>query len=88
VVTFDEINRLKDKLPAQLGISKEIKLVESQIHGFLFEIDKKEGDAAFRKSKINYKTITTKGRVMSFTYPDLQDLVKKLNKKQEDYKIL
>jgi hypothetical protein len=41
------------------------------MHGFLFEIDKKEGDAAFRKSDINFKTITTKGRVLSFTFPEL-----------------
>jgi len=71
VSTFDQINKLKDRLPNILGVSKSIALVESQIHGFLFEIDKKEGDAAFRKSDINFKTITTKGRVMSFTYPEL-----------------
>ena len=56
------------------------------MHGFIFEVEKKEGDAAFRRSDRHFKTITTKGRVITFTFPELVNLVKELEEKQDDYK--
>ena len=46
------------------------------MHTFIFEVDKKEGDAGMRKSKENYKIISIKNRFMSFTCSGLKDLVR------------
>ena len=38
----------------------DVKLVDSGVFTYLFEVKKKIGDEAFRKSKNKYKTITVK----------------------------
>jgi hypothetical protein len=67
---------LKKSLEDELEVNKPINIVESNQHGFLFEIEKKEGDTAFRKTKKKFKTISIKNRLMTFTCTDLQNLVK------------
>ena len=59
-----------------MGVNKSITLVESNLHTFVFECVKTEGDAGMRKSKQNYKIISIKNRIMSFTCPGLKDLVR------------
>ena len=50
------------------------------MHGFVFEIEKKEGDAAFRRSKKKFKTLSVKARLLTFTCTELQQLVKEFTK--------
>jgi hypothetical protein len=52
-----------------LGCSKPVNLVESQMHTFVLECDKKEGDAGMRKhgKKYNYKIISIKNKIMVFS---------------------
>ena len=52
----------------------------------MFEVEKKDGDAGMRKSKENYKTVSVKMRMMTFTCRGLQDLVKKFNEYDEQYR--
>jgi hypothetical protein len=54
-------------------------LVDSNLHTFIFEVDKKEGDAGMRNSKTTYKIISIKNRIMSFTCPELKELVREFN---------
>jgi hypothetical protein len=50
------------------------------MHTFVFECDKKEGDAGMRKSKkYNYKIISIKNKIMSFSVQELKDLVREYN---------
>ena len=49
----------------------------------MFEVEKKDGDAGMRKSKENYKTVSVKMRMMTFTCRGLQDPVKKFNEYDE-----
>lgn len=58
---------LKTKVESDLRTTKRVDLVESGLHTFMFEVDKKEGDAGVRKSKNAYKIISIKNRIMSFT---------------------
>lgn len=51
-------------------------MVESNLHTFVFEVDKKEGDNGMRNSKLTYKIISIKNRIMSFTCAELKDLVR------------
>lgn len=41
---------LKTQVESDLGTTKRVDLVESNLHTFMFEVDKKEGDAGVRKS--------------------------------------
>ena len=59
-----------------LSISKTVNLVESNMHTFVFEVDKKEGDDGMRKSQQSYKMISIKNRIMSFTCSGLKDLIR------------
>ena len=59
-----------------LGTNKPISIVESNMHTFIFEVEKKEGDAGMRQSKETYKIISIKNRIMSFTCSGLKDLVR------------
>ncbi len=72
-----EIERLKETVSDDLGV--DVKLVENNTYTYVFEVNKKEGDEAFRKSKVKYKTISIKNKSISFTMNDLQDLVSDYN---------
>lgn len=72
-----KIDELKDQVADDLGI--DVKLVDNNTYTFLFEVNKKEGDEAFRKSKTKYKSISIKQKAISFTINDLQDLVSDYN---------
>ena len=53
------------------------------MHTFIFEADKKEGDAGMRKSTKKYKIISIKNRIMSFTCNELKDTVKEYSELDE-----
>ena len=52
----------------------------------MFEVDKKEGDAGMRKSGHQYKIISIKNRIMSFTNSELKELVREYNELEDNYK--
>lgn len=57
------------------------------MHTFIFEVDKKEGDAGMRKSSINkYKIISIKNKIMSFTCNELKELVKEYVDLDDSYR--
>ena len=61
------------------------------MHTFIFECDKKEGDAGMRinNKKLNgYKIISIKNKIMSFTVNELKDLVREYNDLEDNYKAL
>jgi len=80
------MEKLKRAVEADLGTTKRVDLVESNLHTFMFEVDKKEGDAGFRKSKNTYKVISIKNRIMSFTCNELKELVREYNELEDNYK--
>lgn len=49
-----KIEDLRRKVEDDLDCNKPINLVESQMHTFVFECDKKEGDAGMRKPNKKY----------------------------------
>ena len=57
------------------------------MHTFIFEVDKKEGDAGMRRSQETYKMLSLKNRIMSFTCAGLKDLVRQFCELEEQYKI-
>lgn len=77
---------LKNKVEDDLKTNKPVNLVESNLHTFIFECDKKEGDEGMRKSKQNYKIISIKNRIMSFTCAPLKDLVREFNDLEDAYR--
>lgn len=78
-----EIESLKESVSDDLGI--DVKLVDNNSYTFVFEVGKKEGDDAFRKSKAKYKTVSIKNKSISFTTNDLQDLVSDYNEYTANY---
>jgi DNA mismatch repair protein MSH2 len=44
------MEKLRMQVEQDLGVSKKVELVESNMHTFVFEVDKKEGDDGMRKS--------------------------------------
>lgn len=85
-----KIEDLKRKVEDDLDCNKPVNLVDSQMHTFVFECDKKEGDAGMRKAnkKFNYKIISIKNKIMSFTVSELKDLVREYNELEENYRDL
>jgi MutS family domain IV len=77
---------LRGHVADDLNTNKPVHLVESNLHTFIFEVDKKEGDDGMRKSKKNYKIITIKNRIMSFTNNELKDLVREYNELEDSYR--
>ena len=67
---------LKRSVQDDLGTTKRVDLVESNAHVYMFEVDKKEGDAGMRQSRNAYKVLSMKNRVMSFTCEELKELVR------------
>ena len=45
-----KMERLRQAVENDLGTNKPVAIVESNMHSFIFEVDKKEGDAGMRKS--------------------------------------
>jgi len=70
-----------------LGTNKPVNIVDSGMHTYIFEVDKKEGDAGMRKSNETYKMLSLKNRIMSFTCSGLKDLVRQYLEFEEQYKI-
>ena len=62
-----EIENYKNKLNKDFDLSKPLTIVEHQSCVFLFEVNKKEGDVAMRKSDERFEVITTKKGYISFT---------------------
>lgn len=85
-VIRDKMETLKTSVEQDLGTSKRVDLVESNLHTFMFEVDKKEGDAGVRKSNNQYKIISIKNRIMSFTCSELKELVREYNELEDNYK--
>lgn len=82
----DKMDQLKQHVEQDLQTSKRVDLVESNLHTFMFEVDKKEGDAGVRKSSNQYKIISIKNRIMSFTCAELKELVREYNELEDNYK--
>lgn len=59
--------------------------MESPTHVYMFEVDKKEGDAGMRQSRNEYKILSMKNRVMSFTCEELKELVRQYTDVQSAY---
>lgn len=85
-----KIEDLRRKVEDDLECNKPVNLVESQMHTFVFECDKKEGDAGMRKQhkKYNYKIISIKNKIMSFSVQELKDLVREYNELEDQYRAL
>lgn len=81
------MERLRQAVENDLGVNKPISIVESNMHTFIFEVDKKEGDAGMRKSKETYKMVSLKNRIMSFTCAGLKDLVREFCDLEDQYKV-
>lgn len=60
------------------------------MHTFIFECDKKEGDAGMRNQnkKFNYKIISIKNKIMSFSITELKDLVREYSELEDNYRAL
>ena len=67
---------LKRSVQDDLGTTKRVDLVESNTQAFVFEVDKKEGDAGMRRSGNEYRVLSMKMRVMTFTCEELKELVR------------
>lgn len=76
---------LKKQVEQDLRTKKKVDLVESQMHTFVFEVNKKEGDAGMRQSKNQYKVLGMKMAVTTFTCNELKELVKKYDELNEEY---
>lgn len=80
------MDKLRQAVEVDLKVSRKVELAESGLHTFMFEVDKKDGDAGIRKSKQNYKVISIKNRIMSFTCQELKELVRQYNELEDNYK--
>ena len=77
------MEKLRLEVERDLGVSKSVSLVDSNMHSFIFEVEKKEGDSGMRKSGQQYKIISIKNRIMSFTCSGLKDLVRKFTELED-----
>lgn len=82
-----EIDDYKTEIVDMLELTKSINIIEHQQHGFIFEINKKEGDNAMRNSSLKYETITMKKGYLSFTTKKLAQLNEEFDEIKERYKI-
>ena len=81
------MEKLRQAVDDDLNVSKPVTMVESGLHTFVFEVLKAEGDAGMRKSKQQYKIVSIKNRIMSFTCQGLKDLVRVFQDLEEQYRI-
>jgi len=82
-----QMDAMRQAVQNDLRTNKPVNLVDSNMHTFIFEVEKKEGDAGMRSSQETYKIISIKNRIMSFTCSGLKDLVRQFNELEEQYKI-
>ena len=83
----NKMEQLRRAVEKDLGTNKPVNIVDSGMHTYIFEVDKKEGDAGMRKSNETYKMLSLKNRIMSFTCSGLKDLVRQYLEFEEQYKI-
>ena len=69
---MDGMKKLREELEEELEI--DVHLVTSPSYAFLFEVNKKRGDQAFRKSDRKFKYVQTKKGKISFTLNQLSNL--------------
>ena len=86
-ITYGKIETLRSSIQEGLDLKRNISIQEHNIHGFLFEVDKREGDSALRKSDLTFNIVTTKNKIMTFTCPELKLLVNEFNELQSQYKL-
>lgn len=78
------IENVRQLVSAELGI--DVNLTESGTHTYIFEVNKKQGDEAFRKKgPKRYKTLTVKKGQLTFTVPELQTEVAEYVHLKEEY---
>ena len=77
------MEQLRRAVENDLGVNKPVNICDSNMHTYIFEVDKKEGDAGMRKSQETYKIISLKNRIMSFTCSGLKDLVRQYSELEE-----
>ena len=80
-----KMESLKRSVQEDLGTTKRVDLVESNTQAWVFEVDKKEGDAGMRRSGNEYKVLSMKMRVMTFTCEELKELVRSYSTVQTEY---
>jgi len=81
------MEKLRQAVDEDLGTTKHVNLVDSNLHTFILEVEKKEGDAGMRKSSQTYKIISIKTGKMSFTCTGLKDLVREFSELEDQYKL-
>jgi hypothetical protein len=67
-----EMHKLVHKVQKDLGAAKKVDLVPSDQYTFVFELDKKEADAGFRKTNTKYRSLSVKQRITVFTSAELR----------------
>ena len=82
-----EIDEYRDKLNKEFNFARPITITEHQSSGILFEVNKKEGDVALRKSKENFEVLSTKKGYIAFTSRQLRNIVSDIQELQDQYKI-
>lgn len=80
------MEQLRGQVEQDLGVTRRVEIVESNLHTYIFEVDKKEGDAGIRKYGNRYKIISIKNRIMSFTCNELREIIKEYNELEDNYK--
>ena len=81
------IKAYANELTKEFDLVKPISVIESDTDGYLFEITKKDGDAAFRNSECNYDIKSSKKGYISFTSKKLRKMVEEFQSLQEEYKV-
>jgi len=77
---------LRQDVEDDLATSKGISLVDSLQHTYLFEVNKKEGDAGFRKSAEQYRVVSVKQGRSLFTCKQLKELANQHLELEEAYR--
>jgi DNA mismatch repair protein MSH2 len=83
--TLGQMENLRKEVEEDLG-NCDVKLVDHNTLTFVFEVNKKEGDDAFRQTNKKYKTISVKQRTLTFVNSDLSELVADYNDQKSEYK--
>ena len=68
------MEKIKDEVERDLNCP--VNMIESNQHGYLFEVEKKKGDAGFRSSQMTYKQTTVKLGKICFSNHELRNVVK------------
>ena len=80
---MNEIKQLRCKIEDELGI--DVNLVTSNSYTYLFEVQKKKGDKAFRKSSRRFKSVFVKKGRISFTLNELTGLTTDYDNLMQEY---